>query len=362
MNSSNISSGNSSLGYFCKYWEPEYELETNAKDIAVMILCVFGILNNIFIIVLAVKYNVRKNLHHLIINMAVSDGLYLASALWYQFRARYRIESLYPGGVLGDVLCKIQYYVLYTSYKVSLLILLVISFERFKATRETLQRPRPYNRVAVVSACWIVPMVSSGDVLYNAILDDVLKSCSFILSWEKVKIYVAILYLANAIAIVIIITLSIITIRRLSRTQPIEAHLNNQQLKIRTHRTTSAVLMVLVSALLFACCWFPMFVGFGVTYVVTDFTSHCIDWNSFGYMIRVFLPPLNACLSPFVYIIFLPDFREATRRVFCSCHSRIVTTIHQAPNNELSLSLQQSIRRTNQEPGLLDLRNTNCSI
>ena len=48
-----------------------------------IILATFSIFGNIFVVILAVKYTVRKNLHHLIINMAVADLLLAISVqLW----------------------------------------------------------------------------------------------------------------------------------------------------------------------------------------------------------------------------------------------------------------------------------------
>ncbi|KXJ06698.1 hypothetical protein AC249_AIPGENE24618 [Exaiptasia diaphana] len=72
---------NNSSGYYCKYDEPDTQLEYNAKRIALILLMTLGLAGNIFVIVLAVKYTVRKNLHHLIINMAVSDTLYILITL-----------------------------------------------------------------------------------------------------------------------------------------------------------------------------------------------------------------------------------------------------------------------------------------
>ncbi|KXJ08028.1 hypothetical protein AC249_AIPGENE28355 [Exaiptasia diaphana] len=72
---------NNSSRYYCKYWGPDTQLEFYAKRIAVILLMTLGLAGNIFVIVLAMKYTVRKNLHHLIINMAVSDSLFIVMIL-----------------------------------------------------------------------------------------------------------------------------------------------------------------------------------------------------------------------------------------------------------------------------------------
>ncbi|KAK3737049.1 hypothetical protein QZH41_005343 [Actinostola sp. cb2023] len=52
----------------------ESEISLILKVMAILLVGGFGVLNNIFVIVLAVKYTVWKNLHYLIINMAVADS------------------------------------------------------------------------------------------------------------------------------------------------------------------------------------------------------------------------------------------------------------------------------------------------
>ncbi|KXJ28683.1 hypothetical protein AC249_AIPGENE19422 [Exaiptasia diaphana] len=81
MNESNISLANVSnistaVNTYCKFREPDTDAEKIAKQTAFVLLIVLGISFNIFVIILAAKFTVRKNLHHLIINMAVSDALY----------------------------------------------------------------------------------------------------------------------------------------------------------------------------------------------------------------------------------------------------------------------------------------------
>jgi len=61
MMASNITFKNISYKHkYCKYWEPDSDLEKETKTISLIILCVFGILSNIFIVLLAGKYTPRK--------------------------------------------------------------------------------------------------------------------------------------------------------------------------------------------------------------------------------------------------------------------------------------------------------------
>jgi len=261
MNTSNITLNNVSSKY-CKYEEPYSDLEKNAKYIAVVILCVIGICSNIFIIVIAAKFTVRKNLHHLIINMVVSDALFLVSKLWDgEVSFKYDIESLYPIGVLGDIICKITHFIYMISYKVSLLTMCVISIERFRVTRRTLQRSRQYNlkqRVAVLSICWLIPMVGNAYPLYIRSFKEVGQYCFYKNASEKImQITYGLALVTWTIVVITILALSIITVRRLSRPQDILAHLMVGQLRNRRRRSMAAVFMVITSVVLYSCCWSP---------------------------------------------------------------------------------------------------------
>ncbi|KXJ22168.1 hypothetical protein AC249_AIPGENE4206 [Exaiptasia diaphana] len=79
----NISLTNQSntISKFCKYDEPDTDFEKTAKRTVFVLLFVLGICGNVFVITLAAKYTVRKNINHWIINMAVSDAIFLISFL-----------------------------------------------------------------------------------------------------------------------------------------------------------------------------------------------------------------------------------------------------------------------------------------
>ncbi|KXJ11727.1 G-protein coupled receptor-like K2 [Exaiptasia diaphana] len=223
---------NNSSGYYCKYEEPDTQLEYNAKRIAVILLMTLGLAGNIFVIVLAMKFTERKNLHHLIINMAVSDTLFILMNLTEDigWLSNYKLSLTYPDGILGDILCKTKWLLNHISYNVSLVTLLIISIERFRATRRTLQRSRVYTLrkiLAIIGISWLIPMTLQSYNLYYFKLDP-----------ER----------------------GISTIRRLSRPRAIHAHLNQEQRKARARRTQAAVRMVLASVMLYTCCWFPTFI------------------------------------------------------------------------------------------------------
>ncbi|KXJ14978.1 hypothetical protein AC249_AIPGENE14472 [Exaiptasia diaphana] len=130
-----------------------------------------------------------------------------------------------------------------------------------------------------------------------------------------------------------------LTIRRLNKLQGIQNHLSEGQRNIRARRTQSAVRIVLASVLLYACSWFPNLVLYVVRLTNAIFPSAdimnsllCIDWRSLYFIITQFLPLVNSCFSPCIYVIFLSDFRDAAKKILCQKRA-----INQALNNPIEL-------------------------
>ncbi|KXJ06656.1 hypothetical protein AC249_AIPGENE2749 [Exaiptasia diaphana] len=223
---------NSSTHTDCKYWGPESDAEIIAKRIAFVLVILLGIFGNVFIILLAAKFTVRRNLNYLIINMAVSDTLFLlASLLMYiPWISNYKMR------IQSKVFRRSALFLWHTSVRVSIITLLVISIERFRATKQTIQQPYTLKqRMTVLGFCcilWIVEFFfPSVDIM-----DD----------------------------------------------------------------------------------------------------SACIDWRSIDFIIFTLLLVVNSCFSPLIYIVFLPDFKEAAKKVLF----RGRKTQNQAPNGGNSIELQ----------------------
>lgn len=331
----NISNINALSTFYCAYPKTDSDLEKNFKYVTLVFVRMVGILSNIFVILLVAKYTARRNIHHLIINMVVSDVLFLTSNLLLNpeiSEKHFDIQSLYPSGVWGDILCKFTSFVEETSFKISLVTLLIISIERFRASRQTLLRSRPYTlkiRVAILGICWLVPIVWFAYFSYAISFDEVRKSCTPFLTiiYKNYFIYRSSEGYFLLFLTVLIVTLNIRTIRQLSSNQEIQGYLNYEQMIKRRRRTRSAVHMVLVSVLLYASCWLPHYIllcliCFDIT-MSSKFLPRCFDFNSLFYIIRGLLPSVNACFSPFVYIIFLADFQEAAKMVLCCCKKAI---------------------------------------
>lgn len=314
----------------CKYHQPDTSMTTAFKVTVFVLVGVLGIFGNVFAILLATKYTVRKNLHHLIVNMAVSDTLFIVMMSFFVTQHLSKETfSLYPGGLFGSILCKSSFFLVHVSCPVSFVTLLIISIERFRITRMIVNRARPYTlyqRGAVLISSWLIPMILFGFVLHYANLSVRLSSNVHVCRISPSK-YALLWFFINqnltVILFIVIFVLSILTIRKLSETRSFQANFNEAQQKLRVKRIRSAVNMVLFSLLVSCSCWLPYFIYSFLFYleVVTGKktlgTSLCIDWSSLHFIIVYFLPIINSSISPAIYIVFLSDFRDASKKFLC---------------------------------------------
>lgn len=345
MNKSNVSQDIT----FCKYFlEPHSDVELTLQIAALSILGGFGVLGNVFTIVIATKYTARKNLHFLIVNMAVSDTLVIITIALFapKFILSFKIWERYLADDFG---CRVLPFLTSTGQTVSLISLMIISIERYRLTRRrAVQKSRPYSvkqRVSLVASSWLISIaVNLYEIVFNSSTDDgQCKVTSFgYYVWFSIKTFLTILLF------LVLLVLSIRTLQRLSDPQAIEGHLSEAHRKLRRRRISSAVRVVLISLLLYSCCYLPHFIFQLVVSLTTlspsipeiNWLSICLDLSSMVYMIQLFLPVANSSFSPCVYFVYLSDFRQAGKAVLCresvtnDCDS--IPTVGSADNTQSS--------------------------
>jgi len=294
-------------------------LNKTLQHVAVFIFGGFGIIGNIFIIVLALKYTVKRNLHHLIINMAVSDTLVVLMTWILQ------IPPFFNRQIWADIkehelgaLCNMINFIMQTGMWTTFLCLLVVTIERFRATRRTFKRVEQSSvrrRILVQALCWLSAMVLATFDLFDYYIKE--DSCVFTCDKKQTHfVALGIVYTFLVCAYVSIFVLSIATLKNLSKQPPIENSLSNRQRIARKERTASAMKMVLSSLLLYFCCYCPYDVINILQSISYGFGGNFLDSIWINTVLIIF-PLVNSCFSPVIYLIFLPDFRQAAKKVFC---------------------------------------------
>lgn len=277
-----------------------------------LVLGIGSLVGNLLVILLAVRYVKRRNLNYLIINMAVSDILVVVVFALGDF-------SL-PSGTsenIANFVCKLS------SLKVvpeliTLLTLLWISMERYKATKVFNQRN--WSHVKLIFITWTLSMMLS---LFRFVLSYASRSSvdlTYRCSINKSTVFFKIFFLFKTFCILIlyfvVFALSIVTARKLSKPLTIQAHLSVEQRIRRAKRLVGAIRMVLCSVMLYTICYLPEFLEDLLEGLTEDSLLHLSkDCEHLMDFIFGALKGLNSCLSPLVYFIFLSDFRSALNRI-----------------------------------------------
>jgi len=129
------------------------------KITTLITLSVSGIIGNTFVIILVAKFTVRKNLHHLIINMCVADIVVVFISGLPGLTVYWDYDFWIFSNKWNDITCKCLSFLRLAVAFISLNTLLIISIERCRATRLTVQRPQPYTflkRLIGLILSWVV--------------------------------------------------------------------------------------------------------------------------------------------------------------------------------------------------------------
>lgn len=307
----------------CENVTGDTAIQATAKIISLFLLGAFGMFGNIFVIVLAACYTARKNLHHLIINMAVSNGIVILMGTLIFMSGLFGFK-LVGADSRFNIACKTVMFLYSTSSITSLLTMLITSIEKFKvaSTIQIIERYSSRQRLGTVLISWLVTMVLSMNIIVYGEYNNSL--CRLNWTVTSIGFYVSV-FLVSVVCYVVICALSMLTLRRLSkRCAQVEGNLSNEQRELRKKRLTSVTKMILASLLLYSSCYLPLTI-FSVSnivaeangYMLINYNQSCIDWTGLLFFLFTFLPIFNSSISPYIYIALLPDFRKAAWELMC---------------------------------------------
>ena len=94
----------------------------------------------------------KNTIYYLLLNLAISD-------LLFALLAPIQVVTMtnYDKWIFGDAFCKMYYFTFRTLYAFSVLVLVLITTERFFAIRYPLVfKPSPYRTLLIIGALWVV--------------------------------------------------------------------------------------------------------------------------------------------------------------------------------------------------------------
>lgn len=305
----NDSGGNSSTT------EPDgsFSLVVGLLGSIYMLIFVLGLVGNILALLTCYKnYRVTTSILLVYIASLASADLLFIVLSTFDLLAYARGEW-----IGGDPLCKIQGFLIETSYSVSILTLVAISYERFRSvsSRRLARSKRIETRTIIVKLAWVVSVVLCAPVLYGYVSTRDNESgklvCVNNLSWGDSGRKA---YYAFQAVILFLLPLGIMIWAHFSIFRFLQAH-------SKDGRTTSSVSskqrkvtkMLAVVTLVFFCCWTPFIVIRALRYF--GVYDGDIMWKLSQLLIL-----LNSGINPILYCFFSGQFRSSFKAfIKCNC-------------------------------------------
>lgn len=311
---STLDSSNNSCGSYQLVIKEETDLRTAIP----IVLTVIALTNNLLVMFLVFcTKQLRKNINFYIVNMAVSDMITsLVISLRYVVLHLHETHGI---PVINDIICKIFNYFKSLGPMVSLLTLLAISSDRYRAVLSPVNVtniPKPCF-ASLVLLTWVIP----GSIfVYEAVLSEAVLSehipGKFVCN--RITVYYGAtesMIFATSLIVFLYVCLIVVNIqilRKLRQSTASLSGLNVIERRKRNRKFLNAVRMVLCSLVLYILCTSPGLAARVVFPIWRE--SFCTTDMSAVLSVLYNLLIANAALGPVIYFIFLQDFREAFKK------------------------------------------------
>ena len=325
MNISSSTGGNVSLSCTLASPNTATKLGLTVAYAVVFIVALFG--NCAIILIAKTKRRIRKvAFNFFIISMAtadIMDALFAVPLTVLYFYTR----TLWFGGLLGDISCKILHFLNNLSLATSVFTLAAISVDRYLAIVHVLREPLSKKKVKlVVVSLWLLAslLVSTYLIKYKVIqrgdgmhhcqgvwVDDRAKNFRFY-QYETVTRFI----FMYVIPLVLMAALYSLIIRVLKRRQAFGE--NMSQIRIQ-HQNVTVIKMLVTVVLLFAFCWLPTH----VVSLTTAFSYEKLLCWPISLTLALFVPShANGAINPCIYLIFNENFRKGLKDLLIRCRRK----------------------------------------
>lgn len=275
-----------------------------------------GILGNILVIAtIFLNPNMRSTIYYFLANLAFSD-------LFFAILAPFHITMLVDqyNWHYGAIFCKVYYFVFRSFYSFSVINLILITVERFLATRYPLSfRGNPRRTLALILATWVLSFVLSSPFLSVMTQTSSGDASYCVQKWPNklasrayyTFIYVALYFIPLALMAFMYALISI-TLRK----QPLAicADKNEAQRKQFQARKRMS-LLVIVIVIAFFVCWSP--------WNIMEFVEQARDrpWNNpevlpTAKLYALLATILSTAVNPVLFSFMSFEFRTGFRFVF----------------------------------------------
>ena len=303
-----------------------FQLKTTARKFGETFACclifVVSLVGNSFIGIIVYRtQTLRKPINYFIVNMAMSDLLFPIFLFLPNLTSLYVDYQWLISGPLGQALCKLVPFLVYTSMFVSIQSLLLIAVDRFGAAVFPLRSPLISSKLCsfFILATWIVAMaVSSPYLVASKPVEHANGELYCFMAWDEafgefsseVNYFLATFILFYYIPVAVLVILySIIVIKLKKQKIPGEHSVNAEQRRAKQNRNVLKLAITIVVG--FVLCWVPYSANDLVFLFARDLP--CGYW--LYYPITLFMAYSNCAINPCICFSFNANYRKGLKRL-----------------------------------------------
>ncbi|XP_004529763.1 allatostatin-A receptor-like isoform X2 [Ceratitis capitata] len=313
----------------------DFELDPLERVVSAIVPAFFGVIgvagllgNALVIFVVVANQQMRSTTNLLIINLAVSDILFVVFCV--PFTAADYVLPTWP---FGNVWCKFVQYMIVVTCHCSVYTLVLMSFDRFLAvvhpvTSMSLRTER--NAMLAIFCAWIliissaIPVALAHSVRLYYFKGRSYTACVFSTEeegWSLIGFQISFVISSYVAPLTLICFLYVGMLARLWRAAP--GCKPSEESRKGKRRVTR---MVVVVVLAFAICWLPIHLILVMkalewypathTSVISQIISHVLAY-------------MNSCINPILYAFLSDNFRKAFRKVVGCGNQPLFPMAHQ---------------------------------
>ena len=271
----------------------------------IFLASLFG--NSVIIHIIRTDNSMRTTTNYLIINQACADLMISLGEITLVFYYS-SIGSVWAGGILGLISCKMFTAILFISPSFSVWILGIIALDRFyAATRPLRLSPISQHLKKIIFLCWAWSIaISLSGLVKGTYYCDVTTLFGDWIILNTISITLDVFLPLSMITVLY----TIVCLRLWSREVPGEGNNQNEEQAAALKMAKKVTLMMIIVVVLYVICWLPVYIS-----VFLHFVERVQVTDSLFLFIN-FLTICYSGINPYVYLTFSQNFRNGFRKSF----------------------------------------------
>ena len=300
-------------------------LAKGAKTTAYIVLLLLTLFGNVMVIhIIRRNPTLRSTVDLLIVNMCISDLLIPLFAIPYRIREIY-VGNEWIDGDLGSILCKLVTFAMDVTTAVSILSMLAIAVERFRAvvypTKPTLITVLRCRQI--VALTWVLSALNYSVYFYTFFSREIGTKTHCFVKWHHDKerhlraktvfytCHIALLVVIPMVIITILYTAVVISLH--GQKTRIAFHLSSEPLRRRVKQNKKIILM-LIAVVVFAFSYLPS----GILLILLLYSPRSVQkFASSVSFVAIFLVYVPSAVNPVIYFTSNNCYRQGLRQILC---------------------------------------------